>query len=86
MFRFRLNRPARVKLRFSRIARGGKVKPRGVLWARGTRGPNSVRFRGKIGDRHLTPGRYRLTVTAHAAGESSARASIGFTIARSNTL
>lgn len=82
VFRFRLNRPARVKLRFSRLSQGGKAKPQGALRATGVAGANAFAFNGKIHGHKLTPGRYRLTVTARAAGKTSPGASISFTIVR----
>lgn len=82
VFHFRLNRAADVKLPFTRIVPGGKAKPRGTLRMAGDAGANALVFRGKIHGRTLPPGRYRLTVTAHADGMTSAPASIEFTIAR----
>lgn len=81
-FYFRLNRAANVKLPFARIVPGGKAKPRGALRMAGEAGANSFGFRGKIRGRTLAPGRYRLTVTAHADGMTSPGASIEFTIVR----
>jgi PKD domain len=82
VFRFRLNRAADVKLLFSRIAPGGKARPRGALRMAGDAGANALGFGGKIRGRTLAPGRYRLTVTAHADGMKSAGASLEFTIVR----
>lgn len=82
VFRFRLNRAANVTLPLVRIAPGGKTKPRGALRMTGDAGTNTFAFRGKIRGRTLAPGRYRLTVTAHADGMTSPSASIGFTIVR----
>jgi len=82
VFRFRLNRAAEVRLRFERILPGGRAKPRGRLRMSGDAGANAFGFRGKIRGRPLAPGRYRLTVTAHADGMTSPGASIEFTIVR----
>jgi PKD domain len=81
-FRFRLNRAADLKLPFSRIVPGGKAKPHGTLRMAGDAGANAFGFRGKIRGRTLAPGSYRLTMTAHADGMTSAGASIEFTIVR----
>lgn len=46
-------------------------------------GRNSVAFSGRIGRRRLSPGRYRLTITAKdAAGNVSKPTSVGFRIVR----
>lgn len=82
VFRFRLNRAADVKLPFARIVPVGKAKPRGTLHMAGKAGANAFGFRGKIRGRTLAPGRYRLTVTAHADGMTSPGVSIEFTIVR----
>lgn len=82
VFRFRLNRAAEVKLPFARIVPGGAAEPRGTLRMAGAAGTNSFGFGGKIRGRTLAPGRYRLTVSAHADGMTSPGASIEFTIVR----
>ncbi len=101
-FRFRLDRPARVRLAFSQAVSGrrdgarcvrttklNRKQPRcdrylarGTLAIAGRAGTNAYGSVGQIGGRTLEPGRYRLLVTASADGETSAAASIGFTIAR----
>ena len=81
-FRFQLDRPARVRLAFLRVAPGRRGQVRGAVEMAGKAGPNVYAFRGKIRGRTLERGRYRLLVTALADGMTSAAASIGFTIAR----
>ena len=82
VFRFRLNRAAEVKLPFARIVPGGAAEPRGALRMAGAAGTNSFGFDGKVRGRTLAPGRYRLTVSAHADGMTSPGVSIEFTIVR----
>jgi hypothetical protein len=81
-FRFQLDRPARVRLVFLRVAPGRRDQARGAVEMAGKTGANTYDFRGKIRGRTLAHGRYRLLVTALADGKGSAVASIGFTIAR----
>ena len=101
-FRFRLDRAAEVRLEFSRIVPGRRVKgrcvrptkanrnkphcgrylARGALTVAGSGGDNAYAFSGKVHERTLEPGRYRLRVTASADGRASTAASIRFTIAR----
>jgi PKD domain len=59
-----------------------RIEPRGTLRIAGRAGGNAQAFRGRIGRRTLAPGRYRLRVTAHADGASSAAAAIAFAIVR----
>jgi len=80
-FRFRLDRPAQVRLAFLQIAPGRNERARGEVEIVGKAGANAYGFRGKIRRRTLGPGRYRLLVTASADGETSTAASIEFTIA-----
>jgi hypothetical protein len=62
--------------------RCSRYRSRGVLTAAGAAGANAYSFRGRIGDRTLPPGRYRLNVTASRDGKRSAAVTISFTIAR----
>lgn len=80
-FRFRLDRPAQVRLAFLRIAPGRDEQARGEVKIAGEAGTNAYGFQGKLRRRTLGPGRYRLLVTASADGETSTAASIEFTIA-----
>lgn len=81
IFRFELNRPAGVRLAFSRI-KAGHQRARGSLEISGKAGENAYGFRGRIRGRTLKPGRYRLLLTALADGTTSPPASIDFTIVR----
>lgn len=81
-FRFKLDRPARVRLAFLRVVPGRRDQARGAVEMAGKAGANVYRFRGTIRGRVLARGRYRLRLTALADGQASAVASIGFTIAR----
>ncbi len=81
-FRFSLDRPAQVRLAFSRIVSGEHDRARGAVEIAGEAGANAHRFRGWIRGRTLEPGRYRLLLTAAADGLTSAAASIKFTIVR----
>ena len=61
-----------------RAAVGGSFTATGVL------GPNSFKFRGRVGGKRLAPGRYTLAATAaDVAGNVSSPQSAGFRIARS---
>jgi hypothetical protein len=82
VFRFDLSEAAQVRLQFLQRFQSGGLVSRGAMTVSGVAGMNKVRFNGKIpGNRRLAPGRYVLELTAtNAAGESSARASIAFTI------
>jgi hypothetical protein len=56
-------------------------KPRGALRLSGAAGANAYAFRGRIGNRTLAPGRYRLHVTARRDGRASDTATIAFRVA-----
>jgi PKD domain len=62
--------------------RCNRFRALGTLEIDGGAGANGYGFSGKIGERMLEPGRYRLLVTARADGKTSTPASIGFTIVR----
>jgi hypothetical protein len=71
-FRFRLSEPARVTVRVVRLgARGGKKL--GTLHARGLRGKNMVRWRGKLEGALRRNGRYRATITARDSANKQAK-------------
>ena len=53
----------------------------GTLTGPGQRGPNTVRFTGKLGSHRLAAGSYKLTITARTAS-GTASATLSFTIAR----
>lgn len=56
---------------------------RGAFSHRGSAGPNSFRFSGRLRGRKLRPGRYRLrAVATDAAGNRSPRKHVGFRIVR----
>lgn len=59
-----------------------RSQARGALEIEGQAATNSYRFRGKVGGQTLTPGRYRLLVTALADGKTSAAGATEFTIVR----
>jgi hypothetical protein len=68
----------RARIRTPRCTRWVSV---GRLTVTAKAGANQVRFRGRIGRRTLTPGRYRVTFTASAPDSSSAAAkALSFTI------
>jgi hypothetical protein len=79
----------RVNGRCVKATEANRRKPRcdrsqavGTLNIAGKAGANTVSFNGKIRGRALSPGSYRLLVTALADGKTSAAASAQFTIAR----
>lgn len=79
----------RVNGHCAKTTRANRAKPRcdrttarGTLTVAGRAGANAVAFRGSVGRRTLTPGRYRLRVTAAAGGRRSAAKTLVFTIAR----
>lgn len=77
-FSFRLSEAATVKLTFAK----GSHKL-GVLTVKGHAGANKVAFKGRVGHRRLSPGRYRVTLVAtNAAGNASASAHLAFKIVR----
>jgi hypothetical protein len=79
-FRFTLDRPAAVQLRF---ARGG-ARAVGTLRVDGRPGPNRVRFAGRVSGKRLRPGRYTVTLVAiDASGAASSASVLRFTIAGS---
>lgn len=80
-FSFRLNKPARVTLRFSRR---GRAHGSGTLGRAGHAGLNRIRFHGRLArKKRLTPGRYALQVTAtNTAGERSVTRKLSFRIVR----
>jgi FG-GAP-like repeat/FG-GAP repeat len=63
-FRYVLNGSAKVRITIAQPrVRGKRLVKRGTLRRSGKRGPNSVRFSGRIGRRALAPGRYRATIS-----------------------
>ena len=79
-----LSENASVKFRVQRRRSNGKYRyVRGSLTRSGTNGDNEHRFRGRIGGRYLSPGRYRLVATAtDPAGNKSAPRRARFRIVR----
>jgi hypothetical protein len=53
---------------------------RGVLTANGRQGANAVIFNGRIGGHNLTAGKYRLTATPSANGQTGSPRTVAFTI------
>jgi hypothetical protein len=82
VFRFGLDRAARVRLAFLRVVPGRRHQARGALAVAGAAGANAYRFQGTIHGRTLPAGRYRLRLNARADGLTSASAWISFTIVR----
>ena len=85
---FSLSEPARVRLSFEAIKRGGRfVAVKGGIVVNGRAGANAVRFEGRLSRRRsLRPGRYRLTVRAtDAAGLRSTPARSGFRLLPART-
>jgi hypothetical protein len=78
-FSYRLNKPARVALRFKRHG-----KKAGTLTRTARAGASKVRFKGRVSARkRLRPGRYSLRITATtAAGERVVSRTLKFTIVR----
>ena len=64
MLRFVLSEAGRVKIRIDRVRRGQKARRVAVLSSEALVSRGSVRFRGRLGRRVLSPGRYRVTLTA----------------------
>ena len=54
----------------------------GSFTVTGNPGANSFRFTGRLADKRLKPGSYRLVATPTAFGESGPPASAGFRIVR----
>jgi hypothetical protein len=85
-FRFTLSEAASVTLKIQRAVSGRRThyRTRGALSRSAKRGPNIVRFGGRLGKRALRPGRYRVRITAtDAADNRSAPRIARFRIARS---
>ena len=73
-FRYTLSEPAQVKLTIQRRLPGRHASYRtiGRIKRTGAKGPNRIRFAGRIGKRSLRPGRYRAVIAAtDAAGNRS---------------
>jgi hypothetical protein len=73
-FRYTLSEAAGVKLTIKRQLAGRPARYRtiGALKRTGIKGPNRIRFSGRIGKRSLRPGRYRAVIAAtDAAGNRS---------------
>jgi hypothetical protein len=82
-FSFRLNKPARVTLRFTHRVHGHSRRA-GSLTVRGRSGANRIRFHRRVaGGRRLKPGRYSLRLTATTpAGQRATSRTLRFTITR----
>jgi hypothetical protein len=61
---WRVNKSAKVKLKFQRKGKHGQWRKVGTIKRKSRVGANVVRFRGRFGSRMLKPGRYRVVVTA----------------------
>jgi hypothetical protein len=68
---FTLSQQARVAISFERKAHGRWVKVRGAVRITRAAGRGRVHFKGVVSKRKLTPGKYRVSVRASAAGKSS---------------
>jgi len=83
--RYSLSEAARTTIVFERKSKAGRTKRFkrvGALTRHGKEGKNVVPFSGRIGRRALSPGRYRLVVTAaDASGNTSQPKRKGFSIA-----
>jgi DNA-binding beta-propeller fold protein YncE len=81
--RVTLNRPAMLRLRFHKLTthppRPGTTPPR-ALTRRGHAGRNAIRFDGRLGGSALTPGRWRVLVSATAGGRTTPVKTARFTI------
>ena len=73
---FALDRAARVTARVERSGRHVATLPLGRFAAGTSRRP----LDGRVGGRALAPGRYRLTLTALAAGRAGERRTVAFTV------
>jgi hypothetical protein len=82
---WRLNKAATVKLKFQR-ARGNKQNRRwvkvGAIKRSAKAGKGVVRFRGRFGDRLLSPGRYRVAVSAKHKREHAGPKRIRFKVVK----
>lgn len=78
---WRLNRAATVRLTFERRTRGGWTRV-GRIDRRVPAGTSVVRFRGRFGNRLLTPQRYRLVVTATAGRERTTARRLVFRVVK----
>ena len=82
-FRVRLSEAARISIRLERVGRGRRLAHAGTLRRAGSRGPNRIRFSGRIGRRALRPGGFRALVRARdAAGNVSRTRRVRFRVVR----
>jgi hypothetical protein len=85
-FRYSLSEAAHVKLTIQRRLPGRLARYRtvGRIKRAGVKGPNGIRFRGRIGRRTLRSGRYRAVIAAiDAAGNRSTQKRTRFRVAAS---
>ena len=76
--RFTLDRKATVKITINRAKRS---RPLGTLTRKAKAGANRIAFSGRIGRKHLAPGRYVMTIVAvDATGGRSAAKRLSFRI------
>jgi hypothetical protein len=75
--RYRLSRPAAVRIR---IQRRGRPAPHLTLHRRGRAGRNTVHFSARTGGHRLVPGRYRVSIVALASGRRSPEGHAGFRV------
>lgn len=81
---YTLSEAATVTFTVEKSARRRRAAIGGSFTAAGVLGPNSFKFRGRVGGKRLVPGRYSLTATAaDIAGNVSSPRSVRFRIARS---
>jgi hypothetical protein len=84
-FRYTLSEPAQVKLTIQRRIPGRRARYRtlGKLTRSGAKGPNGIRFRGRISGHSLRRGSYRALISAtDTAGNRSTRRTARFRVAR----
>ena len=81
--RFTLDRAARVTVAYRTApARRRRARLLGSVTLAGRKGVNRVVLTGRVGRRVLSPGRYRLTLTAKADGRTSGARTVTYTVVR----
>jgi hypothetical protein len=79
LIRWRLNKPAKVRLKFERRA-GRRWVAVGAITRSARAGAGVVRFRGRFGRELLPPQRYRLVIRASAVGERTPSKRLAFRV------
>jgi hypothetical protein len=78
---WRLNRAATVRLKVQRRV-GRRWVAVGTVSRKARVGQGTLRFTGRVGGRLLANGRYRMVVTATAAGRTTAARTLAFRVVR----